>query len=300
MACDLSALCDMAAIGPAAALLRASPAFYRLTRVAQLGAVRVVFPGATHTRAEHSEGVAALAGVVLSQLAATAPCGVTVSDADVATVQLAALAHDLGHPPFGHAFEAAVPPRVGLPDWRHEHMSVALLVAFGEEPGAAAALSAVGVTPTRLHDACEMILGEQSKAPAGWEWRGPPPGREFLWEVVTAAGSGMDVDKLDYLPRDAGACARRALVPCASLVEVQAGMRLLREPDGSIHIALAAATKPAVRALWRARAAMHLEVYREPSVVCLNVAIAEALVAAADVLDLRLALTVRGVRRGGE
>lgn len=70
--------------------------FQRLRRIKQLALASLVYPGAVHTRFEHSLGVMHLAGKIGERL---------LSDEEVPLVRLAGLLHDLGHGPFSHVSE---------------------------------------------------------------------------------------------------------------------------------------------------------------------------------------------------
>jgi HD superfamily phosphohydrolase len=99
----------------------------RLKRLKQLGLTCLVprYSFATHTRWQHSLGVAHLAGVVGSSIAAAQP-HLDVRSEDVEDLQLAGLFHDTGHGPFSHMFEQKIMPALGLPHWEHEAMSLQL------------------------------------------------------------------------------------------------------------------------------------------------------------------------------
>jgi len=71
--------------------------FQRLRRLKQLALASLVYPGATHTRFEHSIGAFHLAGKIADAL------GVASSEAQL--LRLAALLHDIGHGPFSHVAE---------------------------------------------------------------------------------------------------------------------------------------------------------------------------------------------------
>lgn len=76
----------------------------RLMRIRQLSGTNHVFPGANHTRFEHSLGVAALAQRLLNNLVTYH--GVDLSSDDINNCVIAALCHDVGHGPFSHNFES--------------------------------------------------------------------------------------------------------------------------------------------------------------------------------------------------
>ncbi|HVL23752.1 MAG TPA: HD domain-containing protein [Thermomicrobiales bacterium] len=94
--------------GPAVALI-GSPPFLRLDRIQQLGFVSRVWPGAKHTRYEHSLGVMHLTRLAVEHLA-TLPEGAWIVAEDIRTIVAAALLHDVGHYPFSHAIEELGPP----------------------------------------------------------------------------------------------------------------------------------------------------------------------------------------------
>jgi HD superfamily phosphohydrolase len=73
----------------------------RLRRIRQLAGTEYVYPGATHTRFEHSLGVMHLAGKLCDSLNDNAGTKV-VSSHEKMTVMAAALLHDIGHGPFSH------------------------------------------------------------------------------------------------------------------------------------------------------------------------------------------------------
>ena len=74
----------------------------RLRGIKQLGTAFFVYPGAVHTRFEHSLGTCFLAGELLSILK---EFGASVSKREELTIKAAALLHDVGHIPFGHTIE---------------------------------------------------------------------------------------------------------------------------------------------------------------------------------------------------
>jgi HD superfamily phosphohydrolase len=89
-----------------------SPEMRRLARVSQLGLVSLVYPGACHSRLEHSLGVYRNALMYLKQLAADERFTAVVRPEDGEMFITAALLHDLGHWPFCHAIEDIALPGV--------------------------------------------------------------------------------------------------------------------------------------------------------------------------------------------
>jgi len=78
-----------------------SPIFQRLRRIRQLAGAHLVYPGAQHSRFEHSLGTMHIASQAASILKEKNYLG---SD-DIENLRLAALLHDIGHGPFSHLFE---------------------------------------------------------------------------------------------------------------------------------------------------------------------------------------------------
>lgn len=78
-----------------------NPIFQRLRRIKQLSGAHLTYPGAQHTRFEHSLGVMHIAGQAAQALEEK---GIFNAD-DIANIRIAALLHDIGHGPFSHLFE---------------------------------------------------------------------------------------------------------------------------------------------------------------------------------------------------
>ena len=78
-----------------------TPIFQRLRRIRQLSGAHLIYPGAQHTRFEHSLGVMHIASMAGQALAEKG----IVSSGDIQNLRLAGLLHDIGHGPFSHLFE---------------------------------------------------------------------------------------------------------------------------------------------------------------------------------------------------
>lgn len=173
-------LYDLMPLSAEAARIIGAPAFLRLEDIQQLGFVSRVWPGARHTRFEHSLGVMHLMAEALTRLRAT---GALIDDESARTGIAAALLHDIGHYPFSHAIEEIGPPVPG-----HEQVGRGIVLA-GE----------IG----------ELLRDEWQVDPERVGWliapHGPPAtmGDGLIRGLLSGP---LDVDKLDYLPRDARAC----------------------------------------------------------------------------------------------
>jgi len=154
------------------------PLIRRLARISQLGLVSLVYPGATHSRFEHSLGVYRLALEFLHRLRRDTTFAAVVDEADAAAFVVAALVHDVGHWAYCHPLED-----MGLAELpRHESRVRGIL------SGSATAdvlRDHWRLDPSRIAD---LIEGSATDA-AG----------RLLHSLLSGP---IDVDKMDYLARD--------------------------------------------------------------------------------------------------
>jgi uncharacterized protein len=194
-------LYDLIPLGPREERLISTPAFLRLQKIKQLGFVYRVWPGATHTRYEHSLGCYHLAVRALRSLlqrgndgglfavnsSANGKSGADSINSIYSSMQalgVAALLHDIGHYPFSHTIE-----ELGYPIMMHEQVGRSII----EKSEIATIIERdYRLSPERVAD---MIDPPRSKT--------LPDDDELLAHLLSGA---LDVDKLDYLPRDARAC----------------------------------------------------------------------------------------------
>ncbi|MBV9231367.1 MAG: HD domain-containing protein [Chloroflexi bacterium] len=179
-------LYDLIPLGPREEKLISTSAFLRLQHVKQLGFVYRIWPGATHTRYEHSLGSYHLMVRALRSLLHHGSAGGLggVSISSVQTLVVAALLHDIGHYPFSHTIE-----ELGHPIVLHEQVGRSII----ENSEIATILERdYHLSPERVAD---LIDPPKNRA--------IPPDDELLSHLLSGA---LDVDKLDYLPRDARAC----------------------------------------------------------------------------------------------
>ena len=180
-----------------------TPEFQRLRGLKQLGPTEYVYPAAGHTRFAHSLGVSFLAGKLVEKLQRQSSPPLHISEREVLCVKLAGLCHDLGHGPLSHTFEKFVRMRRPHLKWRHEHASAALFAKVVQEQKVAAVFGRYELTEDDVHFVQELIFGDVKDAPSDWQWRGLPPSKHFLFEIVSNHRNGIDVDKFDYFRRDA-------------------------------------------------------------------------------------------------
>jgi deoxynucleoside triphosphate triphosphohydrolase SAMHD1 len=185
-----------------------TPEFQRLRSLKQLGMTSYLYPGATHTRFEHSIGVAHLAGLMVKKIARRQP-ELLITDEDILCVTVAGLCHDLGHGPFSHLFEEIVNRNRRSGFWHHEEMSIRLLHRILDR----FPIHTYNLNQQDANFIALCIVGIKVGAP--WPDNvGRPKEKRFLVEIVSNKRSGIDVDKLDYFMRDSLCCYGRAAVDC--------------------------------------------------------------------------------------
>ncbi len=212
-------------LDPEALAVVDTPAVQRLRYIRQLGHAFLVYPGATHSRFEHALGAYHLARRVLSQLEEAGDA--RLDAADRACLKLAALLHDIGHYPFSHALEEA-----GLP--HHEVLAERQL----SSGALAARLAELGMPAGRLLSLIQS------------------PCAEPLAGLVSGS---LDVDKLDYLSRDAWMCG----VPYG-VIDVDrllTSLTIAAGPDGRAALALHEKGLAALESLLFAKYQMYRNVY---------------------------------------
>ena len=169
---------DTAPLTPRVRALLDTTAMRRLSRISQLGLVSLVYPGATHTRLEHSLGVYRLALEFLRRLRRDERFDATVTGSDAAAFVAAALLHDVGHWAYCHPLED-----MGLSELPRHESRLPEILDQGE----------VG---TVLRSQWELEPARVAGLVAGTAH--DPAGR-----IIQSLLSGpIDVDKMDYLARD--------------------------------------------------------------------------------------------------
>jgi HD superfamily phosphohydrolase len=156
--------------------------FQRLRNLKQLGSVHFVYPGACHTRFEHSLGVAFYANKVISSL-------ITQNSLEnqimLEATTLAGLCHDLGHGPFSHLFDRRVIKTLD-PNckWEHENASCLLLDYLIDK-------NHIDIDKDKQSLVKNLILSEYVEKYPKW-----------LYQIVANKENSIDVDKFDYICRD--------------------------------------------------------------------------------------------------
>ena len=147
-----------------------TPVFQRLRRIKQLSGAHLTYPGAQHTRFEHSLGVLHIASMAASSLNSK---GLMSTD-DIENIRLAALLHDIGHGPFSHLFEEVLQRK------KQSHEDVGKQIILKSEIGDI--ISKSGYDKKLIHN---LAVGQSRM--------------QYLNEIVSGA---LSADMMDYLLRD--------------------------------------------------------------------------------------------------
>lgn len=143
----------------------------RLRRIKQLVFADYVYPGANHTRFEHSVGVMHLAGLLGKSL----PVGIDKDE--IQKVRLAGLCHDLGHGPFSHTFE-----QILIKKLNKTHEDLTPWIVRGTELG-----DIIKKHGFSTDEVADLAVGKSKGS------------RAFINQIISSA---VDVDKMDFLSRD--------------------------------------------------------------------------------------------------
>jgi uncharacterized protein len=163
-------------LDPVALELIGTPEFQRLWGIRQTGFAHLVFPGANHTRLEHSLGTYWVATRFGERLGIEARAARALA--------AGALLHDLGHGPFSHTVDGPMNEVLG-----HGHERVSRELIEGTGDGAASSIPSVlrrhGIPPRSVAD----LIDPPQRARPSW--------------VASLLHGAIDADRIDYLQRDA-------------------------------------------------------------------------------------------------
>ena len=141
------------------------PLFQRLNRINQLGLASVVYPGARHTRFQHSLGSLFLMSEAVKSLKEK---GVYIFDSEEEAVKIAILLHDIGHGPFSHVLEHTLMHGIS-----HEDISLLMMEQINREKHG------------ELNLAISIFKDEYPN--------------KIFHQLIS---SQLDMDRLDYIRRD--------------------------------------------------------------------------------------------------
>lgn len=170
------------------------PWFRRLQDIKQLGPLHFKFPHATHSRFSHSIGVAYLARMA-GQVLRGKNTGIT--DREILCLEIAALCHDIGHGAYSHSFDHLLRD-IGFKSVtsHHEVRSQIITKRLIES------IPELNISPDEIRLIQYFIDTDKYKLV---NTEAPPRYTAGLEQIVSNPIHKLDVDKMDYLLRDAQA-----------------------------------------------------------------------------------------------
>jgi HD superfamily phosphohydrolase len=231
------------------------PEMQRLHGVHQLGLAHLVFPGANHTRLEHSLGTFYIAGLMADAL--------RLEKDERDQVLAAALLHDVGHPPYSHTLEQVMLDRLGI-----EHVDLSRQLILGEKraigPREEQYLTDVESIPSVLRNGGidPEVVADLVVSPRGSDTNGQSlldieegqahfGQRNYLHQIIHGP---VDADQMDYLLRDAHYTG-----VAHGTIDLDRLMQMIEIHHGDLVVLKGGVT--AVEGLLVARALMYTSVY---------------------------------------
>jgi len=139
--------------------------YQRLRRIHQMALAQLVYPGAVHSRLQHSLGAYHLMCNAIGELKSK---GFEITDEEAQGAKIAILLHDLGHGPYSHALEGTL-----IENANHEEVSLLMMKKMN------------GQMDGKLQMAIDIFTDAYPK--------------KFLHQLVSGQ---LDVDRMDYIMRD--------------------------------------------------------------------------------------------------
>ncbi|MEM4767280.1 MAG: HD domain-containing protein [Ignisphaera sp.] len=171
-----------------------SYAFQRLRRIKQLSVADIVYPGAVHTRFQHSLGTAHIAETMIRELLRKLRLKQYDIDRYTVLIRLLALLHDVGHGPFSHLFEDCILLPKGL---THEDVGALIVMNIDDLSSRIdSILSAYGYSTSHIAKALK------SKGVDEWPFTSNITGETSEKALFYIIKGIFSADIIDYLLRD--------------------------------------------------------------------------------------------------
>lgn len=244
-------------ISPISVKIIDTPEFQRLRNIRQMGFVYFVYPSANHTRFEHSIGVSFLAGEMARHLLKPFSDTEEVKASWIKCAEVAGLCHDLGHGPFSHDFEKGLAPGI-----KPEGKSIKIfdIVCQYDWIGDYIDQDERDTVKAMIHpENYQEIIAKY-------------PDKEFMFQIVSNDENGIDVDKWDYLARDAFYLGQNSNFDYMRLFAHAKALKV----DGKMHICYPLKLKENIHGIYHLKRWNFKHAYQHRVVLCIGLMFADA------------------------
>ena len=263
--------------------------FQRLRKLHQLGTCHYVFPGAIHSRFEHSLGTYFLAGKILNCIIDRTNENLIheylkdneyiqnyfkrkninkyyIDDYLCELIKISALCHDIGHGPFSHVFDDIFIKSVKIKDSLfgneiHENRSCLILHHIIKND----------YFLKNMIDKNEVEFLKSLINPS-------KNNKSFVYQIVSNNINGLDVDKYDYILRDTKNIGLKYSIDCSILVN---GIYVIDNkicyPKQVFHN---------IKSIFETRYRLHKEVYTHQAVLSIQFMINDIMILLDEILNI--------------
>lgn len=236
-----------------------TPQFQRLRHIKQLGGCSFVYPGACHSRFEHSIGTSHLARLMGEEL--QKHYNEKITKEEILCLEVAGLCHDLGHGPFSHVFHQQFQAKCkDIKKWTHEDLSIEMVDEI---------FKSIKLSKEEENDLGkdgEKYIKAFIKPPKDPKDR--PIQKPFLYEIIANEENKIDVDKWDYFSRDCHMMGLHHNFQCKRSIKLA---RIVED-----HISFPKSEYFNLFDMFYTRFTLHRKAYKHPVVKAVEMMIAEA------------------------
>lgn len=235
-----------------------TPQFQRLRHIKQLGGCSFVYPGACHSRFEHSIGTSHLARMMGEELQKKHSDKI-ITNEEILCLEVAGLCHDLGHGPFSHVFDQQFQAKCNH-SWTHEDLSIEMVDEI---------FKSIKLSKEEENDLGkdgEKYIKAFIKPPKDPKDR--PIQKPFLYEIIANEENKIDVDKWDYFSRDCHMMGLHHNFQCKRSIKLA---RIVED-----HISFPKSEYFNLFDMFYTRFTLHRRAYKHPVVKAVEMMIADA------------------------
>lgn len=166
--------------------------FQRLRDIKQLGGTHLVYPGATHTRFDHSLGTAYLCGTILNALRESDKYD-RINEKMIQCVQIAGLCHNLGQGPFSSVYEHQYVQSMKKAKWDQTDSAFKIFKLILEKTKVKDLFKKYKIDEEDIEFIKHAMTGKIPRSPTR---------DKFLYEIAINRRTGIDCRTFDKISRD--------------------------------------------------------------------------------------------------